>query len=90
MIGHYRGAVRLGVPHGHGSFTRQSTGWKCEGDWVNGDRHGSFRELWPDGPIFEGRYVRDAVHGRWLETLNNIEQTEHIYEHGRRIKLTQL
>ena len=58
----YVGALKEGVPHGHGTITFPD-GEKYIGDWKNGKEHGQGIRTWSDGGEWAGTYWRGVRFG---------------------------
>lgn len=63
----YEGAVRNGVPHGHGTCWYAS-GVRYEGEWVEGVAQGRGVCVYPDGIVYDGEWVADQKEGRGTQT----------------------
>lgn len=61
---HYKGALKGGRPHGHGSFTDASTGDKYQGEWLDGLYHGQGTLTKRNGIVYQGDFFEGAKHGQ--------------------------
>jgi hypothetical protein len=73
----YVGRWKRGLPHGRGTMRvddpraaphrmrtgRDAQGWRYEGHWRYGVRHGHGVQTWADGGRYVGRWARDRPHG---------------------------
>ena len=59
----YEGTFRNGVQHGHGSYTMPS-GFRYEGEWIDGRIQGMGKATYPDGSIYEGHFTAGRPDGQ--------------------------
>ena len=69
--GVYQGDIHNNVRHGVGTYA-YSNGFRYEGEWVNGKKHGHGR-MWlgEDGPesiYYEGAFVNGEIEGHGLKS----------------------
>jgi hypothetical protein len=60
---HYKGELKGGRPHGHGSFTDPATGDRYEGDWLDGLYHGQGTLIKRNGIVYQGWFVQGLKEG---------------------------
>ena len=61
--GVYEGTFRNGLQHGRGTYTLPS-GYRYEGDWVDGEVRGMGRATYPNGSVYEGQFENGKPHGK--------------------------
>lgn len=86
----YEGAFKNDLFNGHGKLTNPTTSASYEGDWLNGQMHGSGLYLWADGRRYQGEYKQDkkdgfgvymwangrTYYGMWRDGVQNGEGTK--------------
>ena len=59
----YKGALKGGRPHGHGTFIDASNGDSYEGEWLDGLYHGKGRLVKRNGIVYDGDFKEGLKHG---------------------------
>jgi len=83
----YRGTMRGGIPHGHGTY--ESALFRYEGDFDAGRKQGLGEYRWPHGDRYEGRFRADQPDGtgRYMFANGDVYEGEvregEIRGHGR-------
>jgi len=78
----YEGQFQQYMRHGKGILTL-SEGTKYDSEWRNDERHGKGKEIWADGTIFVGSYIKGMRHGHGVMTWPEGSKYSGHFERGR-------